>query len=344
MAMIPSKLHRLGGAGLALAMLIGCAKPLTPFAATRAGILARQGEQRLKAEDYDAALAEFRQAVELNPKLAIAHSRIGLIAKLKGDLQAAAEAYAKAVKLDPQNFEDAFSLAQLYHQMVRVADAVRAYMHACELDPKSFEARLNLGVCYHQAGELDNAIDCYTKATQIDETKPAAFTNLGAAYDAKGEAYLYEAIHAYNESLERDPNQPMVLVNLAGTLLKQGRYPNARRALERAIQIDPQLPVAYERLGYCCFLMKNNSEALTYYDWAKTLNAKMPEAYAGHGVVRMAMYLADPKDAESRRIALENWHRSLELKPDQPKLRNLVKKYQLPSDEATSVFLGEVKP
>jgi hypothetical protein len=63
----------------------------------------------------------------------------------------------------------------------------------------------------------------------------------------------------------------------------------------------------------------------------------MPQAEAGLGVVRMAMYLQDKENIELRRQAVENWHRSLELDPDQPRLRKLVRKYQLQVAETASV-------
>jgi hypothetical protein len=87
--------------------------------------------------------------------------------------------------------------------------------------------------------------------------------------------------------------------------------------------------------------MRAYGEALSSYTWATTLDPKMPEAYAGRGVVRMAMYLKDPSDADSRTMAIEHWHKSLELKPDQPKIRNLLKKYQSDSDAVSTVLLGD---
>ena len=323
---------------VALLVLGGCSPPDTPFARIRSEAALTRGERHLGTEELDAALEEFRRAVELNPKLAVAHSNIGFIFRRKGDFEAAAKAYAQAVKLNPFAFDDSFALAQMYHRLARFADAVRAYMHACELRPNSFEARLNLGVCYHQALDLDNAINCYTLALLIDPNQAAAYTNLGAAYDAQGE--YYEAIHAYNESLERDPDQAMVLVNLATTLLKQDRFANARKALARAIEAAPDLAIAYERLGYCHFRMRDYERALTNYDWAATLDSEMPGAHSGLGVVRMAMHLESPNDLDLRRRAIGHWHRSLEIEPDQPRIRNLLAKYRLPGDDSTPILMN----
>src|SRR5205085_756416 len=142
----------------ALAVMAGCAQSETPFAGSRATTRLERGQDYLRQKEYDAALAEFQAAVELNPRLAVAHSRIGFIQREKGNLEAAADSYGKAVKLNPGSFKDAVCLAEVYHQLVRLADAIRAYVHACELDPKDIDARLNLGVCYQQSKEFDKAI------------------------------------------------------------------------------------------------------------------------------------------------------------------------------------------
>src|SRR5262245_58836927 len=102
--------------------LIGCRPPETPFAATRAGQMLRTGDQKLSAEQYDAALAEFQKAIELDPKLAPAHSKIGFIQEKKGDYEAAAKAYSEAVKLNPFSFNDSLALAQVYQKLVKLAD------------------------------------------------------------------------------------------------------------------------------------------------------------------------------------------------------------------------------
>ena len=79
---------------------------------------------------------------------------------------------------------------------------------------------------------------------------------------------------------------------------------------------------------------------MAHYQQAVELDEKMPDAYAGLGVVRMAMYLKDPGNGELRRQAVEHWHRSLELNPNQPKVRKLVDKYQLEVDNPVTVLLN----
>lgn len=324
-----------------LAMVPACAdRRYEPFAEIRAGLASRHGKQLLDAQELDAALAEFQNAIELNPKLVDAHSGLGSVWEVKGQYEAAARSFAEAVRLDPSSFDNTFSLGRVYQKLARFADAARAYLHACELDPASYKARFNLGICYHQAGALGDAIKTYEQAIALDPSEPGAALNLGAVYDSQ-EKY-YEAIHVYNESLERNPDQPLVLINMAVTMMKQGRIANARKALERAVEIAPEDALAHERLGYCCLVDRSYDVALKHYNKAAAIDSRMAEAYAGRGAVRMALALQQADGAANLRDqAVDDWHRSLELKPDQPKIRKLVEKYQVPKtpeDTLTSML------
>lgn len=329
-------------AGAAVLLLwLGCVpgSKLEPFAASRAQEAVKQGAALLQQEDLEAALAEFEKAVDLHPGLAEAHEKVGYIQEQRGDFPAAAKAYGQAVKINPYRFDYSVSLAQVYQKMSSFADAVRAYLHACELDPQSYQARLNLGICYRKAGQLDDSVACLNKAIELSPDDPAGHAELGLTYDAQGK--YYEAIHEYNESLERNPEQAEVLINLGTTLIRQeGRWANARKALERAIDLDPKSARAYERLGFCYFRERLYKEALKQYEWAVLLDPRMPEAHSGLGVVRMAMYLQNPSQTELRQMAIEHWHRSLEANPQQPKIRELIEKYrdkQAPDGEAVLV-------
>jgi tetratricopeptide (TPR) repeat protein len=154
-----------------------------------------------------------------------------------------------------------------------------------------------------------------------------AWSNLGAVYDQLGKPY--EAIRAYKRSLEEELRQPVVLVNLATIYLNQERWDTARRTLQKAIDMDPQLSAARERMGYCLWREQKLDPAAESYKRAVELDPKNPAAHAGYGVVLMTMYLDHPEKAALRDDAVEAWHRSLEINPDQPKLRALVERYRV---------------
>ncbi len=64
--------------------------------------------------------------------------------------------------------------------------------------------------------------------------------------------------------------------------------------------------------------------------------SRIAAAQAGYGVVRISQYLNDPQRSVFLDEAIEAWHSSLEIRPNQPKLRALLEKYR-PKRTAGSV-------
>ena len=298
--------------------------------ATIRGMRARQRLQVAEAlfadEDFEEALAEFQSAAELDPQSAIAHSRMGVIYRRMGDYESAIDAFVEAVRRNPFSFDDAFDLARLYHFTKRLADAVQAYLHAVDLEPNDFDAQLNLGVCYQQMGDHAQAVESLIRAIAIDPDRPHAYVNLGVAYHAQGQ--YYEAVRAYKEALERDSRQPLVLVNLANTYMKQNRLKTARHTLEQALRMDPTLAPAHEALGYCRFQMREYDQSEAAYQDALAYDSRLPRSYAGLGSINKLRFLHNKDQQQWRERALEYWHRSLEIDPDQARVRRLIARYQ----------------
>jgi len=299
-----------------------------------AGVHVNQGQRALEKHDLDAALAEFQEAVKLDPQFAEAHFQLGLVQKQKGDLPEAAESLQEAVRLDPTKVEPIFQLGEVYRLLKKTTQAIRAYAMACDLDPRNFELWCRLATCYHQSGDLEKAVEAYQEAIGIQPKNAFVYSNLGAALESQGR--MYEAIKAYKQSLECEgADQAVVLVNLATVYLNQDRWRTAHLALNKAIDINPNLSSAHERLGYCLWRQGIYPLAAQQYEKAIQLDPHNAAARAGYGVVLMTQYLETPDDVTLRDRAVETWHISLELNPEQPKLRELVEKYRPKSPEPT---------
>ncbi|MEI7837698.1 MAG: tetratricopeptide repeat protein, partial [Planctomycetota bacterium] len=157
----------------------------------------------------------------------------------------------------------------------------------------------------------------------------AGWCNLGIICDAQGKSS--EAIQAFNKSLEFDTNQPRILLSL-GACYKRTDQPTrlkaALHAFQLALRIDPNFAEAHEQIGLIHFEMGDNVEAMKAFDKAIALDSESSVAHRGKGAVLMLRYIADPTDLAARDKSLACWTRSLEIDPDQPKLAELVEKYQ----------------
>jgi uncharacterized protein HemY len=65
----------------------------------------------------------------------------------------------------------------------------------------------------------------------------------------------------FRKLLEKNPENPMILCSLGIELFKEGRYPEAREHLAKAIENKPDYSVAYRMLGRAHFELHENAEA-----------------------------------------------------------------------------------
>ena len=65
----------------------------------------------------------------------------------------------------------------------------------------------------------------------------------------------------FRKLLEKDPDNPMILYSLGNELFKEGRHPEAREHLARAVENKPDYSVAYRTLGRAHYELHENAEA-----------------------------------------------------------------------------------
>lgn len=116
-------------------------------------------------------------------------------------------------------------------------------MRAIELDPRAGVAANNLAWLYVERGEnLDVALQLAQSAKAALPTNASVANTLGLAYYKKG--LFSQALSEFKESAAGHPNDPAKQYYLGLAYLKNQHAPEARRALERALQLNPQFQYA----------------------------------------------------------------------------------------------------
>lgn len=332
---------RLGAVAAAICVCVtapGCG--VSRGSADRAGEVgeaesARSGDRLAEADALLAegrtsdALAQLTQVIQENPTLTTAWVKVADIHKEQGNYAQAEAGYRRAGQLDPTNFHAAFNHGLMLQLLDRVAEAVRAYLRAVSLKPEDRDANLNLATAYLQLKETSQALPYAEKAVRVDPEYGPSRVNLGAVYaalerhtDAVGE---YEAA-AERMDLEKSPE---LLLNLADSLGKLGRFQEMASTLERLVSIRPTAP-AHERLGSAQFRLRQYEAALASFRTAARLDAEHYPAHNGVGVCLLNQFLtAQPerRDKAVRDQAMEAFRRSLQINRNQPRIIELLSKY-----------------
>lgn len=204
-------------------------------------------------QDFEASIALFREAIALDPALAIARAYLGTILvqgvhfgwiKSTRELWAEAMSLAESsVRLDPRS-SFAFSILAFVHAMEgNYETAMDAAKRAVELNPYDMGARGVLGICHMVVGEHRQAIELFSTAVQRGNSDPRyqwpalnAFSHyLLGQYDA--------SLSWAREALYLNPNHLQVLAVRAAALAQSGRTEEAAKAADFLLTSYPGLTV-----------------------------------------------------------------------------------------------------
>jgi TolB-like protein len=166
------------------------------------------------------------------------------------NLAAASQAFAEAVKLDP-NFAMAWAHGSIVdgliyfqafdHSAERLAAAQHGAEMAMRLGPESVEAWLAKGYyLYRGKSDYAAALTALEEAGKRSPNNPEVLHARAAVERRRGN---YEKSNQLmKRSLERDPRNVSVMTGLGDTLLPMRRTAEARRWYDRALSINPADP------------------------------------------------------------------------------------------------------
>ena len=278
--------------------------------------------------DYDEALKIFREVLNQNPVATDAFVGIGGIYLIQRDWQRAEPAFARAVKLEPRNFEAQYGHAVSLQMLKKFIDAVRAYHRALTINPDDMGANMNIATTYLQMGRPQSALVFAERAVELEgELAPAQIT-LAATYQLLDRPR--DALEAYiAASEEMDEPSPQLMRNIIYLLTKEKRYQEVVNTTTQLVLLDPTTET-YEQLGWAEFRLGDYEASLESYKIAVDYDQTNWRALNGIGVNTLNNWLlGDKTDTNSYQTARTVFRRSLALNPDQPKVITLILRYGL---------------
>jgi len=199
------------------------------------------GSKELKGE----AIGEFRQALDLNPRLVqvrffLAHLYLGL-----GRADRAREELETALVQTPGNPEFLALLGEAERQLKNPRRAVEVTRQALQADSSFAQARYYLGLALLAAGQRDEAIKELEQVVRAGVPVADAYLSLGSAYVEAGR--FAEAIETLNQGLRVDPARSELHIALARAYRSKGLLDKADAQLTLG---RPKRPVMSDSSDY----------------------------------------------------------------------------------------------
>jgi len=244
--------------------------------------LNRAGAEALAAGDLETADARLNLALEYSPRFVEALVNQGLVELQRGNFDRARELLLRARRLNPDVAQPHHALAVVAERRARPDEASRHYYEALAVDPGFAPSRANLARLLFDSGMLEEALVQFKRLYEVsrDTPEPAvglAETLLRLGRVEEAEVIARSARERFSDSAElivlearslmrrneieravelltplaygRDDQAAAALSWLATAELLRGQPRLAVGAAKRALELDPNLPVATYVMG-----------------------------------------------------------------------------------------------
>lgn len=187
----------------------------------------------------EGAIADFRQAITLDPELTAAYGTLAQVLYQAGNYAEAATTAQRWLEREPTSAE-AVTLA--FDSLMAADDAAGAAelvdRIAESADPEAAKRIFNAGAVAVSSGNRRAGMELMTRALEVDPRLVQAHSNLARLHAADDELELAEQ-HA-RSALELDPQDPGALIALFDVYQRRGDEQAAREFLEVMKSADPQ--------------------------------------------------------------------------------------------------------
>jgi len=201
-----------------------------------------------KAEQYLSQIVSGAAASSQNA-FADIHNMMGVIRHDRGELEAARDAFKRALEINPAYTEAALSLAVTYNDLGQYEEAQKVYGSVIRRDPKGHQesdkfalgkiANLHAGVAeaYLEVGMPNEAVNEYRAAIRLCPKFADLRVKLAGVYQQMGD--LQAARYELAEAVAVRPDYGPARVALGVLLLVSGQRQEAMRVWQEALDRDP---------------------------------------------------------------------------------------------------------
>lgn len=219
---------------------------------TRGIILYQQGALQDARAAFERAVAQIGGANITDRERSTIQVNLGKVYRDLGQFDLAQQSFRRAVVLDPANATAHNNLGNIQYRLGNCSEAEYELSQAASLAPTSLSSVSQLAIVMFECGNVAGSIPQFERALSLEGAvfAPPLYTYLARAYLAQGR--YDEAIRRAQQGALLPPESADAYYYLGEAYVargNQGDVEAARRAFERALELDPSYGPAQDALN-----------------------------------------------------------------------------------------------
>jgi tetratricopeptide (TPR) repeat protein len=245
--------------------------------------------------------------------------------------------FDEAIKLDPEFVNPLNDRGLAYFKKGQLDRAIADYDQALKLRRFYLDARLNRALAYQGKGEYDRAIQDYDEAVRDYPNSVAAKSGRAIAYRNKGQPVdPVQSSNPFRPGAIQSNNQPIGLTpavqpvwpgadtafsfyNQGSVLLNQKDYDRAIASFDEAIKLDPKYAAAFLNRGTAYRSKGRDDQAIVDFGRAIELSSNSAAAYFGRALAYQDKTVSDfdayANEGRYEELALRDYDETIRLVP-----------------------------
>ena len=207
------------------------------------------GMALLRQNEFEEAESYLRRSLEIFPLNPKAFRNLGEALKGQERYEESLEWFGVAARVEPDEPLNHAGKGTVFFQMERYPEAILSMKRALELHPDFVTApRIHAltGQAFREIGrhgEADRHFDLSVKLG-MEANPPDPGVLLSRAEDLRGRKLHEESLKWYRLAIQVDSDFALAYAGMGDSLYQLGRYPEAISSMKRALELQPDFPMA----------------------------------------------------------------------------------------------------
>jgi tetratricopeptide (TPR) repeat protein len=266
----------------------------------------QQGLSKYEAQNYQAAIANFSKAIDINPDYAEAYNRRGDSYYRLGDYKKSLIDSSNAIRLNSKNANSYYDRGFSLYSLGDYNGAISDYNQAIELNSKNSEFYYARALARKKIRDSKRAIEDINTAISLNPQFATAYVERAKIIRKQGNKL--DAGKDFDQAVALQPDNPELYYERGINYYELNQKQAARKDFTKAIEINSNYIKAYLARGDVYSDLGDPEKAYADYKQALLLNDKSPEVYIHWGKFRL-------KNSDVTG-AISDFNKAIALKPN----------------------------